>query len=710
MSNLFKNSLHQATARTVLNTLGADIARAETAIFKGGDEAAQAFGTVESEAGLSDTQASMLNNRFAELVSAIGAMPAFAGLSEGAVESASRTALMFGEHGTTLQDAFARGTQVLGTIESVSAEKIRKSRDYTIALAGLLADNLDTVDEFVFPSISAGVNFGSVKITLDRYVIVGNTMHGEGLTDWDRTHLTDTNVVEDLLSDNDHVLYPVYTVENAAQFIDPALKPTETVKGSHGGTDFKTNMLSLTGDDVNLILLARAPSMSETGRLDILDRINDGVTVKNIAITFGAKAADGAESDVLSVVSLANVKSAQFFRMSGAKTANDRTALLNAVSVNVPLVPSNPNMAPLIDQGFASIKVELSLTLHLNLHNGTFSRQGAKAKIVGLYHSNPEIVGNQITDNASLINALAPTAKAVSIGASLSSATLRLNGSRLSTQSVDFEYQLTAQAPVTSERTLDESKATGVLELLQTGVKCRRRETALKALRNAFVSLQDQFGEGAEYESRETNMPGLYYMARPYIKEINIPIKRLLKEMDSQNRIPNLNSALMAVVSDRIHVAMQKTNLLYNKRTYLNNPKAGQKFGAVGDSVLASYMLVNGEERTLGGLKDSANEDLFTIRAMGVDLPSFEDTLYVFPRAGEEEATKVFGFGFTIEAPSIVVEADITRHDGSKTVLQVHPIYEHFVSTPLLLKFVFPGGRDYFAEASVDYVVDVTTA
>ena len=652
--------------------------------------------------------ASAFDAQFNSIKASLTTMDGFSSLGDVGLESAARAALMFGNCEVLNKEL---GKSKIVGLEACGQNDLLETRSYSIAAAGLLADHGANLSDFIYPPIEVGAKFGGIDITVERFVIEENQYHAAtGTTTWERTHLADAAVREGLLGGGENRMYPVVTNSNKSNFVDAGLVPFTSLV-HQDTTKFNTTYLLADETARNLITMSNEVGVRPTGQLNILDRINEAPTVESVLISLGTD--KGTTANQAWALDLTSLAGAQFGRIPNPKDAADRVVSVHDALVTIDLVngTSKTNgtgaaveakslqiFAALIAAGVTSIKIAVSLSMQLNLHNGTFKQNPATFTVVDArLASKPN--ENSIAAVQSECDKIKPVYIGVKLNATLSSATMRIGGTPVGTEEIVREYLQSAHAPMTSNTEFTGATADVTLNVLTAAVASRRNEEAVVQLTNDFDHLLQEYGTsntGSAYQ--DSSLLGLAFVAQPWVKEIEVDLKKLVAEDNSMNRRLNLQAAVMTQLSQEAAIATKMSNLNTVRKMYDPASNGAVTWGIVGDSTITRHLMIDGDDKAFGADNGAINP---VPAIMSTNYESLADTLYMIPLKDSNTLLgHVLGFGFALNSSPVVVKTEIDRDNAKYKTLQIHPFYSLHTSTPVVVKVKFKNVGDFFKTKS----------
>ena len=631
--------------------------------------------------------------------------------------SAMAEALMVCSNTTALAEAMTGKLGLTVGNESFASDSIVENLHLTVGVAGELAQGL-TDAGFIFPKVVVDQATTNYKISAIRTVVEPKFYHAAdgNITDWSKLNLLDAAIRDGFLRKDLNVLVPELVSGREALFVsDDYVTPWEVTRSD--GKVVSTSFLGGTAD-INLISNSTARGMDRSTENTILDRIDEGSKIKGLIIGIGDPSAPKA-----AYLSTLAANHSTFTRSDTESEGNGRNVafgktvmMINLDTYTPPAAGGMPELADipelkaLKDAGYSKVGFKVANSYELDLSDGTFSTTSQSPQVVYLEKAAEK--GINVYETAKVSDAALLTAiKAIFLGTdwagTLSNATLKMDGDKLGTQSLDKLYPLNVRTPIEIRKdVLSAGEDADAIRMISQALSFRRDDETVDELHKWFNWAEANLGHEGVHDSarKDLDIIGLHYFLKPYVKRVPIDLDELLKEEDTTGKLQVLEVGLVTRMMDELLSMFKETNYRSVARTHGSDPKFVPEVGLYGDSRVTNYIMRTGEDRTFG--------DGVTIQEKPVihptDRESMTDVVYAMPRASDYQSKedRIFGFGHAIEITPIVVKR--ARDNGvAHDQVQVWPVYTNIVTTPMLIRFEIKGLREYFAKASADKVATV---
>jgi hypothetical protein len=614
-------------------------------------------------------------------------------------EAGARTAMVYGD-----VDALKKrlnGISALG-FESFSADtKLENSRKYAVALAMVDAAGRESSSiNKIFPVIDMNADYVTATIELPRYEVIGNEYHagtGEKLTEWDRFHLVNAARTSGLLGAGQNRMYPaVVAGENEGLVIPTAKKPFGDIATSHSGT-FKTGSLGKAGS-LNIMTLCRAPGLPTRDAANYNDRIEQGGRIETVYINLA--------DDVLHGVNVRYLSEAVFGTTQQQSSRTASAASLNSVTTRIPLtganadasVVGNAKLQALVTAGAKEIELTFSLNMRIELSSGTLT-QTHDAKLTGIFTA----VGSTIN----VIDEAAYTAAKADLSISFegsdldlrwSSRTLRIDGLRVDTRSIDKSYPMIARRVISADKEITANNVDDVLSAMNMGRRLSREDDVFRFLHGEVDRLAKYYGyDGVnKLDPENTQYAGAYYLNQAWVKDAGeIKLKDLVTLESSSDTQADIGAAIVALLAEEFTAAVCVSGLADVVGVYA--PGAQITPVITGPINLLRYIMKTGEDRTFSPKGTNiADEPVFA----PTNLDIMDDTIIMVPQVSgaDDSLSRAFGFGFMLECPPVVYDIAKERDGGTIRALRMVPFYDIVINVPVAYKVKITGVPEYLKE------------
>lgn len=629
------------------------------------------------------------------------------GLSQVGIESAARTAMLLGDVDSLRNSLQESHLAVEAGLEDFDSVDLGQYRAATIAANALAGEGTGLLEQ-LYPVIEVGANYGGIKIELRRFCKVNNVVNpgtGEPVS-WNRQHITEAYRDDSILGGSYNKLYPILiTSTNEAYFADTHISGINEAQVPDHPKLRTAPLKPVNGKRINLLGLSRVPSPTgaEQDKHTYNDRINEGARLNSVF--FEIK--NGEDTAIAFEFSLANYNQAQFIRGAETGRINETKADLDidkiTLNLKSELAQSHKKLKAISELGYSAITFSLVLSAKLNLHSGDFHQTFGEPEISGLYKDNDPL--NYVADPTakSKLAELTPKYVGFTIDATLSSKTLRLRGERVDDETIPYTFNIKAHSPFTGEKAITETNVLELTSLMASSELIRRENEAVRHCHDNIVRLAGELAsDSIKLDPHGSNMVGLAYIAKPWIKHETIELSELVNELESRYRRENIAAGLVHLLGDRAMAMVTETVYIENLRTYTKDPAAKASFKLLAPRNLGRYLYTEGDDRTFGAA-DADIESKPTVLTTSLQL--MDDKIIMIPAAntgGRGETLDVFAWGNCLRGTTLTYDVEIQEGQGTKRFLQLQPFYDFTINCPMAYMLEVKGLAAYLkSKASI---------
>lgn len=485
---------------------------------------------------------------------------------------------------------------------------------------------------------------------------------------------------------------PVYRAQAADMFVDQALVAAAPVV-----LDEETILTAplAFGKKISLLGISQTESLLALGLMNQTDSIDPAASMSTAYFKFGA--------DILRFNTL-NLPSANFVY---TPQQLNRLMTMNFTTTSIVLNKNSKafNGAALVD--LAAI-VTNDLTVRLELHiSGSINLQTSETTVFAngaTIHSVTDATGATLAPTHALVIALKAEIDAgIALGweplAYRSNQNRRQRGQLLDTLKYTQLYNVPLRAPIAIHRPVnsDGTQDAADVHALVVATRFWTANEAVTALLQAdtmlgeYAGAMDLTGEGPEVLG-----VGRYFVRPQYLHD-TLVVSDSTDSRSSHERAADIQAVLVSRIRDMAYN-------LYRNSEYkpasdaLSGGQAGAPVVIIAtDPVLARYINVEGELRTLGGGFDFRIVDTIDKRMKGKIFVTFG----VFDE-NRNVAVNPLNFGNMIWAPELVLTINQSRDNTISRETVVQPRYLFIVNCPILGRIDVSGIPDALGKITVN--------
>jgi hypothetical protein len=568
----------------------------------------------------------------------------------------------------------AIGERVLG-MESYDERENRDAAIYAIAY-NMQASRQDEFGETWFPTITVTPDNVGFAITV-RLIQVQDDAQRDisgAVTNFNRKNVIRALADPTILKNEQTRMIPVYRPEAAKNFVDPTLVAPSAYDLE--GETITTAPLAC-GVRMGLIELSQTDTLLKAGVMDISDTIDPAIVLSNLYVKVG--------DDVLRI----KTNGLPLSQFNYAPQNNYRIMQLN-FETNSVLLNAKTKSADGADLVTLKSIVDQDYIVRLNVvANGNVNIDTAESAVYG-----NEVSVYSVTDaTGNLLSLKTGAGKAVAdlfadakifgfdVQAYRTNANRRQRGQLINTTYYTQMYNVPLRAPVTAMHPVnaDSQVDSSDLNSLITVTRIRTSNQAVGALVAAAQTLSE-FADARDSAGVWPDVLGVgrFFVIPTFFSE-TIDMTKVVDSLKSSERASDMQEALVAKVRDFVF-------RMYRDSQY--KAAADALYGGVAptptviigtDPVLARYLTVTGDLRTVGGNFEVRVVSTLDYRVSGKIFISFG----VFDENRNTQPNPL-NFGNMAWAPEVTVSLPISRTGQISKETAVQPRFLHVVNCPVM--------------------------
>lgn len=545
----------------------------------------------------------------------------------------------------------------------------------------------DEFGETLFPTIVIAPDQAGIGINVNLLLVydaLERRISGE-IANFAKKNVIRAVVDPDILRKDATKAVPVVRPESAAVFVPAAKVAPRVVKID--AEDVTTAPLAF-GKKVDFIGLSAVDSLLSAGVMDMTDSLDPAINLTSVYVEFGN---DVVRFDVSNLPYSNFVFSVQNNYRQSNLTFETTSVLLNKASTKLD-GSALDTLAGIVTDDL-TIRLSLTVTGTVNIETGDTV---AYCNHIGVHSVRKNGEELALTDAT-----VAPIVAAIEAGKGLgyeilayrSNANRRQRGQLVDQTRYTQFYNVPLRSPIC---TLHPTVGTGVedtsdVEALMLLTRVRIGNEAVTALLNAaevlgqYIDSRDPVGIGPDVLGVSR------FFVRPTFFQESIDMNHLVDSINSNDRIDDMHAALINKIRDYAY-------RMYRDSEY--KPAADALSGGLSpapeviiatDPVLARYLMISGDMRTLGAEFKCRIISTFDKRFAG----KIAVTFGIFDE-NRNAAPNVLNFGNMIWAPEVVLVGAISRNNTINKETTVQPRYLFITHLPVMTMLQVSNVPDVF--------------
>lgn len=467
---------------------------------------------------------------------------------------------------------------------------------------------------------------------------------------------------------------PVVRPQSADKFVAPAVVAPITI--DHEGVAVQTAPI-LAGKKFNLIALGQHDALISAGVMDMTDSLDPYVNLQNVYVKVG--------DDVLRVSTL-NLPLSNF-TYSTQNNYRVMTMNFHTTSVLINKNTKNNDGSALVDladvvSNDLIVRLELNLTGSVNIETGECVVYGNSVSVYSVQDASGNMLDMASAPAAAVVAAVNAGAIAgYDLQAYYANANRRQRGQFIDVTNYTQLYNVPLRSPITTIHPINVDGQTDAsdVQALITATRIRTSNEAVTALINAsmmlreYVDARDVVGVGPDVLG-----VGRFFLRPTYFEE-SIDMNDVVDSLKSHERAADIQAALVNKLRDYVY-RMYRDSEYKAAADALSGGIAPVPTVTIGtDPVIARYLMVTGDLRTLGGEFNVRLVSTLDKRVAGkifVTFGVFDESRNVQPNP--------LNFGNMAWAPELVLTANISRGNTISKETVVQPRYLFVVNSPVM--------------------------
>lgn len=573
-------------------------------------------------------------------------------------------------------------------LEAYDDRENRNAAAYSIVY-NMQASRQDDFGETFFPTIVVtpdNVGFDVVARLMSVYNDVQRNISG-ALTNFNKTNLIRAIANPYVIQNELTRIIPVYRTQSANNFVANTVVPSYNYNLE--GQSIPTAPLA-TGVTFDLLALSQTDQLLASGVMDETDSIDPDITLTNIYLTVPGTVGGNAATDIVKL----NVENIPLSNFTYSTQNNYRVQTLNFNSTAVMVSPATTQVdgsalavLAAITANSYTVRLQVAATGTCNIELGDTAVYGNAVSVYQITDAS----GNQIDLTTGTGLAIVHAFQ----GAKLAGYDLRAYRTNMNRrqrgQIVDVtyytqRYNVPLRSPITAVRpvnSVDQTDAPYVQTLI-TATRVRLSNQAVTQLiasaqfLSQYVDARSAFGDAEGDNDPDTLGIGRFYV-RPVYSQETVDMQYSLDSLTSAERAADIQSVLVNKIRDHAY-RMYRDSEYMAAADALAGGKAPVPVVIVGtDPVLARYLTVTGDLRTLGGEFDVRIVSTLDERVQGkifITFGVFDENRNTTPNP--------LNFGNLAWSPELVMTVQITRNGAVSKETVVQPRFRFITNLPVL--------------------------
>ena len=580
------------------------------------------------------------------------------------------------------------------SLEAYDERENRNAVVYSIAY-NMQSARQDEFGETFFPTLVTtpdNVGFGITVNLMLVYDAIERKISGS-FEDFKKKNIIRAVTDSTVLKKEQTKVIPVHRAQSADKFVAPGIVAPFAMMQE--GESITTAPLAV-GKKIDLIGLSQTDALIAAGVMDMTDSLDSYINMQNIYATIGA--------DVLKF----NTTNLPLANFTYSTQNNYRTMTMNFQTTSI-LINHNTKQvdgSALVDlagivTGDMIVRLDVMMSGQSNIETGETTVFGNSLTV----HSVQDASGNQLDMTAAPAAAIVAAINAGSIVgydilAYRANMNRRQRGQLIDVTKYTQLYNVPLRSPITTIHPINSDGQTDAsdVQALITATRIRVSNEAVTSLLNTaavlreYVDSRDMVGSGPDVLG-----VGRFFIRPTYFQE-TLDMNTLVDSLSSHERAADIQAALVNKVRDYAY-RMYRDSEYKAAADALSGGISGTPVVVIGtDPVIARYLTVTGDLRTLGGEFDVRIVSTLDTRVAGkvfITFGVFDENRNVAPNP--------LNFGNMVWSPELVLTANISRGNTISKEVCVQPRYTFIVNTPILTSLIVENIPDVISKVPVNF-------
>jgi hypothetical protein len=573
-------------------------------------------------------------------------------------------------------------------LEAYDERDNKNAMVYSVAY-NMQAAKQDAFAEMFFPTVVVTpdqVGFTMSIRLINVYNEVRRDISGAPSMNFGKRNIVQAVIDPTILRNDTTRIYPVYRPDSEQYFVNDDLIAPITITTDEGQA-ITTSPLAI-NTKFSLLGLAQTDVLLQTGVLDSTDAIDTAIGLDNLYVSISGTVNSAPVTEVYKFLT----RRLPLATFNYAPQDNYRVMVVNFSTQSLLINGSTTTVAGATSQllapiaaGNYSVRLGLDVSGKVNCELGDTNMMASDIEVFSVWDQ----YGNSLsltTGEGQTIAALFANAQVIGydLEARLTNSNRRQRGQLLDTTFYNQVYAVPLRSPITIPRplTIGDANDSSDLASLITATHIRTTNAAIDELINT-ASVLENYVTNLDPLGTVPDVLGVTrFLVQPFYEANTIDVAAVMNSLTSVDRPFDLSAVLVNYIRDVVY------------RMYLQSgykAAADALAGGIGpvptviigtDPVIARYINIDGDLRTLGGSFNVRIESTLNLNVRGKIYISFGEF-----GQGKEGVPNPMHFGNMAWKPELTLVLPLHRNGANSKELTVQPSFLHVVNLPILAVF-----------------------
>lgn len=573
-------------------------------------------------------------------------------------------------------------------LENYNEKSQRDFRVISVAY-NLAAARQDAFGEAIYPTVVVNPTEGGVTQNVTYAAVMQDVFHETTGALFDTREVNMVEAFRDptVLEDTSTRLIPVVTDDNKDKFVaDTKVAPKE-LKLDKGGLVSTAPLVP--GKKLDLIGLSNRNQLIASNLLDLSDTIDPALKLKTIYV-------ENKEGKVMSFV-VERMPTAVF---QPSLQDDTRLAQLNFLTEDLVVSPSKTAvdgsvgtaLSELASRGW-TLRLGLAVNGYVSLSKGETSITATAVAVEHILDESGESLSTTKGSGKDIVDAFGDM-KVIGyeLDARFTNTNRRERGQLIQTRTKQFRYPIPMHSPITLPMsTMDENGPGDVVKTLTVATNTRNSIAAVTRLLNYLAQLREVVSAGNNRPKFGAVEGALSVMMRPTYRHVSLDLRDAIDTIRSKDRWEDCCSVILNTIKSELFPAVRESNIEAAFQTITGNADEKPKFIIATDKEIANYLMVKGDDRTLGAQ--------YKYDIVSTNNRRFDGKIVVIPTRENPVENDILNFGQFYYVPTIVADLPISRNGQISREIAAVPFNLHVNNIPFAIEIDVAGLRDVMGQS-----------
>lgn len=566
-------------------------------------------------------------------------------------------------------------------LENYNEKASRDFRVITVAY-NLAAARQDVFGETIYPTVVINPTEGGVVQNLPYAAVLKDVFHKTtgAIFDTQEVNMVEAFRDPEVLEDKSTQLVPVLDEQNknADVFVDPTLVAPRDIELKNGGV-VKTAPLKI-GHKFDLIGVSNRQQLIAGNLLDISDTIDPAMRLKALYVRTGGAA--GQQKVIRFTVE--RMPTAVF---QPSLVGDTRLAQVNFTTEDLVVTgetkaidgSTNDALTELATRNW-SLRLSVGVSGSVSLSKGDTWINATPVVVEKVFDAEGQTLAKESGDVATLLASLGDlTVVGYDLDAYFTNTNRRERGQLMQTRTLQFRYAIPMQSPITLPlSTLDENGPGDVVKTLTVATNIRHSNNAVTRLLNYLAQLREVVGNGYDRPKFGAVEGALSALIRPTYRYARLDLTKSIDTIRSSDRWNDVCQTILNTIKSLLFPAYRDSNIEAAFQTVTGNADERPKFIIATDKEIAHYLMMTGDDRTLGAY--------LKYDIVSTNNERFDGKIVVIPTRENPVENDILNFGQFYYVPTIVADLPISRNGQVSREIAAIPFNLHVNNIPFAIE------------------------